>query len=183
MGRCDDKRRGVDAQKNPTEAPLGSGSSGEEDSDVLPARKSIYKSRSLPHLIPFKDKFDSGVGCSGTYSGADQEQDIDAGSVKNNHFPKAIYDLRQLLTLKQHYYPEGGWGWVVVACAFLVQCLSHGIHGASGIILQQVVRRFNIDEYKAGTLEILIVLTLSFGFLEINTVEPSLFHLNAFDPT
>lgn len=154
MGRCDDEGRGANARGNPMDAPVGSGSSGEEDSDLPPVRKGLYRSQSLPHLITFRDKFDSGVGCSGSYSGAEQEQDIDVASVKISNCQKLVYDLRQLLTLKQHYYPEGGWGWVVVACAFLVQCLSHGIHGASGIILQQVVHRFKeVPDYEAGMLK------------------------------
>jgi hypothetical protein len=51
-------------------------------------------------------------------------------------------EVRQLLTLKQHYYPEGGWGWVVVFVGVLVQLLSHGLHVASGVLVGEVVRRF-----------------------------------------
>lgn len=51
-------------------------------------------------------------------------------------------DLRQLLTLRQHYYPEGGWGWVVLFVGLLVQILSHGTHGAVGVFLQHVEVRF-----------------------------------------
>ena len=34
--------------------------------------------------------------------------------------------LRELRTLKQHYYPEGGWGWVVVIVGCLVHFLVNG---------------------------------------------------------
>ncbi|KAK6641285.1 hypothetical protein RUM44_012994 [Polyplax serrata] len=149
VGRCDDERRGAKAQGDPTEAPLGSGCWADEDSDIPPARGSLYRSRSLPHLVPYRD---CGVGCCDSYSGVEHDQDIDANSIRISNCQKVVYDLRQLLTLKQHYYPEGGWGWIVVLCAFLVQCLSHGFHGASGIILQEVIRRFeHVEEYKAGT--------------------------------
>ena len=40
-----------------------------------------------------------------------------------NQIDKKLKDLR---TLKQHYYPEGGWGWVVLAVALAVQALAHG---------------------------------------------------------
>lgn len=40
-----------------------------------------------------------------------------------NQIDKKLKDLR---TLKQHYYPEGGWGWVVLAVALAVQAVAHG---------------------------------------------------------
>ncbi|XP_046490646.1 monocarboxylate transporter 10 isoform X1 [Neodiprion pinetum] len=84
----------------------------------------LYRSRSLPQL----SIHDSGLG-------------------SNEHPPgrpssRLVADLRQLLTLKQHYYPEGGWGWVILVVGVMVQILSHGIHGASGVILPQVANRF-----------------------------------------
>lgn len=35
-------------------------------------------------------------------------------------------------TIKQHYYPENGWGWVIVVTSVMVQILATGIHGAVG---------------------------------------------------
>ena len=34
--------------------------------------------------------------------------------------------LRDLRTLKQHYYPEGGWGWLVITVAILVNIIAVG---------------------------------------------------------
>lgn len=45
-------------------------------------------------------------------------------------------------TIRQHYYPEGGWGWVVVFCAVLVQCITHGIQLSWGILDVQVRKKF-----------------------------------------
>ena len=39
-------------------------------------------------------------------------------------FDKKLKDLR---TLKQHYYPEGGWGWVILLVTLSVQMLVHGV--------------------------------------------------------
>lgn len=134
VGRPDGVGRG--------EAALGSGSSGEDDSDAPPARKP-YRSRSLPHLLTFRD---SGVGYSGSCSGAEPE-------IKVSNCQKFVYDIRQLLTLKQHYYPEGGWGWVVVVCGCLVQCISFGLQGASGVLVPEILKRFEgATEYEAGEL-------------------------------
>ena len=80
-----------------------------------PRGRPLYRSRSLPHL-PSRGR----------------------GQQK-------VVDVRQLLTLKQHYYPEGGWGWVVVVVGVLVQLLSHGMHVASGVLVGETVRRFGKD--------------------------------------
>ena len=34
--------------------------------------------------------------------------------------------LKELRTLKQHYYPEGGWGWLISVITLLVQMISVG---------------------------------------------------------
>ncbi|XP_039289151.1 monocarboxylate transporter 2-like isoform X1 [Nilaparvata lugens] len=50
-------------------------------------------------------------------------------------------------TLKQHYYPEGGWGWFVVFIAVVVQVLTHGLHMAIGVLLPEVRNRFTTASY------------------------------------
>lgn len=36
-------------------------------------------------------------------------------------------DARKVTTLRRHYYPEGGWGWVIIVCTVMVHILNHGI--------------------------------------------------------
>lgn len=90
----------------------------------------LCRSRSLPRL----SFHDSGIACS-DHSPIAPEQTHAASR-------QLVADLRQLLTLKQHYYPEGSWGWVVLLVGLLVQILSHGTHGAIGVFLQQVTVKF-----------------------------------------
>lgn len=45
-------------------------------------------------------------------------------------------------TIGRHYYPEGGWGWLVLIAAFLVHALSHGLHTAGGTFLTCVAEKF-----------------------------------------
>lgn len=90
----------------------------------------LYRSRSLPRL----SLHDSGIACS-DHAPVAPEQTHAASR-------QLVADLRQFLTLKQHYYPEGGWGWVVLLVGLLVQILSHGAHGAVGVFLQQVTVKF-----------------------------------------
>ena len=45
-------------------------------------------------------------------------------------------------TIGRHYYPEGGWGWVVLTMALLVQISAHGIHQATGVLLIEIVNTY-----------------------------------------
>ncbi|XP_076279119.1 uncharacterized protein LOC143208546 isoform X3 [Lasioglossum baleicum] len=121
---------------------------GYEDKDAndrrnheTPVASVLYRSRSLPRL----SIHDSGVACSGN-----EQTPADRPMHSTKQW---VADWKQLHTLKQHYYPEGGWGWVVMVVGMLVQVLSHGIHGANGILLQQVASTFGRHEYgQAGWL-------------------------------
>ncbi|XP_014479774.1 PREDICTED: uncharacterized protein LOC106747046 [Dinoponera quadriceps] len=42
-----------------------------------------------------------------------------------------LADLRKEATLKRHYYPEGGWGYVIVTCSMLVHFLGVGLQLAA----------------------------------------------------
>ncbi|XP_076322094.1 uncharacterized protein LOC143231440 isoform X2 [Tachypleus tridentatus] len=52
--------------------------------------------------------------------------------------PKAV-------TIRQHYYPEGGWGWVICGCAIVLQALSIGLLFSYGIFLYQIRKQFDSD--------------------------------------
>lgn len=49
--------------------------------------------------------------------------------------------------LRRHYYPEAGWGWVVVACACLVHLLNHGLQLSYGALDADVVHKFRDAAY------------------------------------
>lgn len=79
---------------------------------------------------------------------------------------RLVADLRQLMTLRQHYYPEGGWGWLVLAIGFLVQGLSHGLHMAIGVLITAVTHEFRQNLLYAGNFrfEITNLVRLQFYF-------------------
>ncbi|XP_076335932.1 monocarboxylate transporter 10-like [Tachypleus tridentatus] len=66
-------------------------------------------------------------------------------------------------TIMQHYYPEGGWGWVICACAFLVHGLTTGLQLSYGVLYMQVLRRFGED--KTSEAEWVGAMSMSCGFL------------------
>jgi len=103
----------------------------EADSGGLTAPSTVlYRNRSLPRLLVH----DSGIACSDHAAAAPERTHVASRQL--------VADLKQLLTLKQHYYPEGGWGWLVLLAGLLVQILSHGAHGSVGVFLEQVVVKF-----------------------------------------
>lgn len=59
-------------------------------------------------------------------------------------------DNLKISTIRQHYYPEGGWGWVVCVCAFLINMLTYGLLLSYGIFSREVVKEFG-EEYTEQT--------------------------------
>ena len=49
---------------------------------------------------------------------------------------------RRIAGLFQHYYPEGGWGYVVLACGMAVQAVAHGAQLSFGVLALMAWRRW-----------------------------------------
>ncbi|CAG9822951.1 unnamed protein product [Phaedon cochleariae] len=66
--------------------------------------------------------------------------------LKNSLLPPELpLDARKTTTLRRHYYPESGWGWVVVVCAVLVHVLNHGIQlGCSQLVIPGA-KKFKVE--------------------------------------
>ena len=60
--------------------------------------------------------------------------------VSSNARRKRKDELKQA-TIKQHYYPEGGWGWVVVLAGFLAQAMTHGLQMSYGVMMAAYLMR------------------------------------------
>ncbi|XP_063706849.1 monocarboxylate transporter 12-like [Culicoides brevitarsis] len=68
-------------------------------------------------------------------------------------------------TIKQHYYPEGGWGFIIVAVSTLVAILNHGLHMSSSVMLLGMMMRFKdvtlVDTGWVGALSAAVALFIS----------------------
>ncbi|CAH0553341.1 unnamed protein product [Brassicogethes aeneus] len=64
---------------------------------------------------------------------------------KASFLPDLPLDARKTTTLRRHYYPEGGWGWVVVVCAVLVHVLNHGIQLSCSQLVVPGVEKFKVE--------------------------------------
>lgn len=50
-----------------------------------------------------------------------------AKNVRNGPLRQQAVEPRKEITLRRHYYPEGGWGYVIVTCSTLVHILGIGL--------------------------------------------------------
>ena len=69
------------------------------------------------------------------HKGAPSELDIE----------EKILQRREMAHLFKWYYPEGGWGYVILLCGFLVQIFTHGLQLSFGIFLPIIFHRFRIS--------------------------------------
>nr|XP_037281584.1 monocarboxylate transporter 3-like [Rhipicephalus microplus] len=63
--------------------------------------------------------------------------------------PLSSAEQRIAAAIRQHYYPEGGWGWVVCVCVCLVNALSWGMQLNYGVMHAAAVRQFGEEHETA----------------------------------
>lgn len=139
----------------------------------------LYRSRSLPHYLGCDSGVGSfsegggggggsGVGAGGT-GGVAGGAGIGGGAAGEKGLAgqdKAateglVAELRQLITLRQHYYPEGGWGWLVLASSLAVQILSHGLQLGAGVLPIHIQEKFGPKHPTlTGILDIFLIFIL-----------------------
>ncbi|CRL04863.1 CLUMA_CG017916, isoform A [Clunio marinus] len=56
----------------------------------------------------------------------------------------AFCDEKTLKRLKQHYYPEGEWGYVILIVVILVQTINHGLHLSNSIFNVTLMKTFEV---------------------------------------
>ncbi|KAJ3627507.1 hypothetical protein MTP99_014881 [Tenebrio molitor] len=57
--------------------------------------------------------------------------------------------------LCRHYYPEGGWGWIVAACAVLVHIVNHGFQLSCSQLVAPAAFKFHVPPvYPAGMVKL-----------------------------
>ena len=57
---------------------------------------------------------------------------------------------RRIAGIFQHYYPEGGWGYVVLLSAFLSQILAQGLQLGMLVLMPYASRRFHASSAEIG---------------------------------
>ncbi|XP_063846105.1 uncharacterized protein LOC135091965 [Scylla paramamosain] len=102
--------------------------------------KRLLRSQSLPAYSGVR-----GPQCAAPPQEAPFHGQGDSGPPESSdEAPRRRRDTRA--TIMQHYYPEGGWGWVVVAVAAAVHLLAHGLHTAYGALLGLTLANFSTQQ-------------------------------------
>uniref|UniRef100_A0A4Y0BKF6 Major facilitator superfamily (MFS) profile domain-containing protein n=1 Tax=Anopheles funestus TaxID=62324 RepID=A0A4Y0BKF6_ANOFN len=132
----------------------------------------LQRSHSLPHLTNSREDSGVALSASGSCSGLNNlgyGSDGSSGRRHRHHHhhhhhhhrhhdlkipygARLVADLRQLITLKQHYYPEGGWGWLVTYIGIIINCIAHGLQLSAGVFLLQTAHIFPHLTVAAGWL-------------------------------
>ena len=63
-----------------------------------------------------------------------------------NHGYLSGLGAQKLDTIFRHYYPESGFGWIVLAVAFLVAIITHGFQLSAAFFLLPAQKRFKVNE-------------------------------------
>ncbi|XP_076279118.1 uncharacterized protein LOC143208546 isoform X2 [Lasioglossum baleicum] len=72
------------------------------------------------------------TGLIGATRNRNKERDKQRGQRRNcEPLCRSTNDVRKEATLRRHYYPEGGWGYVIVTCSTLVHLLAIGLQLAA----------------------------------------------------
>ena len=113
---------------------------------------------------PFDEILMEGASCGSVRALAVEAAIVANGILRRNGDQKSIQDdpatvtsratvvsaktlrKRRIASIFQHYYPEGGWGYVILLCGFLVQVFAHGFQLSFGILLPIIYHRFRLSD-------------------------------------
>ena len=78
-----------------------------------------------------------------------QSEDVSNGTDGSGVTVMSARRMR-IASIFQHYYPEGGWGVVLMVAVIMVQVLVHGLVLSYGVILPKIIRRFRVSVTETG---------------------------------
>lgn len=52
--------------------------------------------------------------------------------------------------LCRHYYPETGWGWVIVLVGVSINSICHGLQLSFGVLISAIIRKYGVDYNDTG---------------------------------
>jgi hypothetical protein len=64
----------------------------------------------------------------------------------------AFGDEKTIKRLKSHYYPEGGWGYLIALISCVVHMTNHGLQNSFSVFSVKIHDTFGTTQYSAGDL-------------------------------
>lgn len=111
-------------------------------SSAIPITPKMMRRRFSEQLI-----LEGGLGSVG-----ESEDLIQPENVENEDESLTALNAWKKITLRKHYYPEGGWGYVIVIITILVHLISHGLQLASGLLMSPAMTQFEQTVENSGTI-------------------------------
>lgn len=116
---------------------------------VQDTRPKVKQQREDGEMVTIERMYDGGGGRSLLASHQRHH-----GAQSPSHYLQNIPGLNMNLaandpnvrTIKQHYYPEGGWGWITIAVASFVHFMTANFFPSPGLLSIQVMDTFNPDQ-------------------------------------
>ena len=93
-----------------------------------------------------------------------------AGVGSPNSSGQHLMRKRKIASIFQHYYPEGDWGYVILAVGLIVQILAHGLQLGFGVVMTVMPKRWIRREHfveNSGKLNMPTLLLLLPGISEL----------------
>ncbi len=69
---------------------------------------------------------------------------------ENDYFFRTLRK-RRIASIFQHYYPEGGWGYVVLLVSFLIHLIANGLPFSFVLVIPVLSRRFKIEDINCAS--------------------------------
>lgn len=145
------------------------------------APRSILKKRPIPQKSAEISESESGLGNSSALSEnnkdiievvvnnneekIDKIQDEGNSANSNSVISARAVRKRRIAGIFQHYYPEGGWGYVILIVAFLSCVLANGIQFGFLVLMPFAARRYRADQLEVGKRQFLTFQSFTFLLL------------------
>lgn len=125
-------RSRIDPFRSPARCRKNDNARGLRRDDSIRREKNGTRGASRVDERPSKDG-ERLIGAARNVDGKKQQQQQQQQQRRNDGSPPARLplDIRKEATLRRHYYPEGGWGYIIVTCSMLVHFIGLGLQLAA----------------------------------------------------
>lgn len=111
----------------------------------------LQRSQSLPHLVSRSSMHTTLTGSCNELNSQFTPRQHDLPNICSIPYQsRNIDELKQLMTIRQHYYPESGWGWFILLIGVFIQSITFPLHISCSVIVNNISVLFGVQFQSAG---------------------------------